>query len=249
MIIRSIFSNWVGLAVTGVISIFLTPFMIHRLGNFEYGMWVLVGSLLDYYGLLGLGMRTAVFRFVSQFKGSVERDALDKTFVSSLFLTVITGLMVSAASLLLAFPLPAFFKVADAARPAFRWLIILLGFSIGITFPARLLGTYLSALQRWDLYNMAAILTTLLRALLIVFVLSRGFGIIGVGIVSLGIAVLSLLFHWILVRRADPEISVDVRRSSWLRIKELFRFGVHSSLIMVGDYLRFYSDSSVIGKG
>ena len=77
MIIRSIFSNWVGLAVTGVISIFLTPFMIHRLGNFEYGMWVLVGSLLDYYGLLDLGMRTAVFRFVSQFKGSGERDALD----------------------------------------------------------------------------------------------------------------------------------------------------------------------------
>ena len=103
MIIRSIFSNWVGLAVTGVISIFLTPFMIHRLGNFEYGMSVLVGSLLDYYGLLDLGMRTAVFRFVSQFKGSGERDALDETFVSSLLLTVITGLLVSAASLLLAF--------------------------------------------------------------------------------------------------------------------------------------------------
>ena len=45
--LRNIFSNWFGLLVLGIISVILTPAMVHGLGNVSYGMWALVGSLLD----------------------------------------------------------------------------------------------------------------------------------------------------------------------------------------------------------
>ncbi len=45
--LRSIFSNWLGLVVMGVTSVILTPILIHGLGDFYYGMWVLFASTLD----------------------------------------------------------------------------------------------------------------------------------------------------------------------------------------------------------
>jgi hypothetical protein len=33
----------------------MSPFIVHHLGTSAYGMWVLVGSLTGYLGLLNLG--------------------------------------------------------------------------------------------------------------------------------------------------------------------------------------------------
>jgi O-antigen/teichoic acid export membrane protein len=75
--VRNIFSNWMGLIITGVISFALTPILIHGLGDFYFGMWILTTSILDYYGLLDLGIRTTLHRFVGRLKGMNEREALD----------------------------------------------------------------------------------------------------------------------------------------------------------------------------
>jgi len=45
---RNVFSNWLGLLITGAISVVLTPILIHGLGDFNYGMWILAGSVLEY---------------------------------------------------------------------------------------------------------------------------------------------------------------------------------------------------------
>ena len=62
--IRNVLSNWVALVVTAVISFVLTPILVHGLGHFYYGLWILVGSLVDYFGLLDVGIRTTLQRFV-----------------------------------------------------------------------------------------------------------------------------------------------------------------------------------------
>src|SRR5205085_8084888 len=71
-IATNILSNWVALALGMAVAFFLTPFVVHHLGNVAYGVWVLVVSLNSYMGLLDLGMRGAVIRFVS--KGATQNN-------------------------------------------------------------------------------------------------------------------------------------------------------------------------------
>ncbi len=52
--------------------LFLAPFVVHRLGNVAYGVWVLAISSVGYLNLLDLGMRSSVIRFVS--KGNTTQD-------------------------------------------------------------------------------------------------------------------------------------------------------------------------------
>src|ERR1700689_3881786 len=53
---------------------FLTPFVLHRLGSTQYGLWVLVGSALAYGSLLDFGILAAVIKYVATFQAQRSDD-------------------------------------------------------------------------------------------------------------------------------------------------------------------------------
>jgi O-antigen/teichoic acid export membrane protein len=53
-ILRNIASNWAGYAVNAAVTLVLTPFVLHQLGDARYGVWVLTSSIVGYYGLHGV---------------------------------------------------------------------------------------------------------------------------------------------------------------------------------------------------
>src|SRR5579863_710740 len=246
--VKNILSNWFGLLVSGAVSFLLTPLMIHHLGNLYFGMWVLAGSLLEYYGLLDIGIRMSLFRFVARAKGANQRAVLDGTMATALAITVATGSLLVLLIPGFVFLLPKFFSVAPSQIRVFRWLLSLVGLSLAFTFPAGVLGTYLAGLQRFDLYNFSGIVSTLLRACLLVAVLLHGWGAVAVAGVTLAVSAFSIFLNWILLGRADPDISIDWRQVSWAQAWELIHYGIYAFLNVAGEYLRSYTDSIVIAR-
>jgi len=236
---RSILSNWIGLVVLAASTVLLTPVMIHHLGAVDYGVWVLSSSVLDYYGLLDLGMRSAMFRYVALFRGGALRDEVDRTFSSALSLVTATAILIGGLSLGVARLLPRFVTLQATSPQVFSWLLFFLGTSVAIMFPTRMLATYISAHQRWDLYNAAGILSTITRAIVIVVLLKLGYGILAIAIATVVLAFLSLGQHIAFVRIADPQVRVNLRFISISRVRELFGFSIRSLLVSLGDYLRF----------
>ena len=114
-------------------------------------MWILASSVLDYYGLLDLGMRSAMFRYVSLFRGGSQREEVDRTFSSALLLVSLTALLIGLLSVVVAWILPRFIHVQGTTPRVFGWLLFLLGTSVAVMFPTRMLATYISAHNRWDL--------------------------------------------------------------------------------------------------
>jgi O-antigen/teichoic acid export membrane protein len=246
--IRSIFSNWVGMAVGAVVAFLMTPILIHRLGDFHYGMWVLVASMLDYYGLLDIGIRTTLQRYTARYRGSNEKEELNRTFATVMaFSSCIAGFIV-LLTLLLARVVPPFFKVSGSELSILSKVIILLGLGLALSFLNEVMGAYLCGLQRFDIFNAAGITTTLVRSGLLIAALHWGYGIIGCSIASLGVSVISLPFYWSLLRLADPHASIDVRKASWSKLRELSNFGFYVFVTQVGDLLRTRVDSLVIAR-
>lgn len=243
---RSILSNWFGLVVLAASTALLTPVMVHHLGAVNYGVWILASSVLDYYGLLDLGMRSAMFRYISLFRGASQREEVDRTFSSALFLVSLTAVLIGLLSVIVAWILPRFLHVQGTTPRVFGWLLFLLGTSVAVMFPTRMLATYISAHNRWDLYNAAGIANTITRAIAIVVILRLGYGILALAIVTVVVAFSSMGQHIVFLFIADPRVHVNRRLISFSRIRELFGFSMRSLLVSLGDYLRFYSDSAVI---
>jgi O-antigen/teichoic acid export membrane protein len=246
--LQSIFSNWVTLVVTGLISVILTPVLIHGLGDFHYGVWILVGSVLEYSSFVDMGLRTTLQRFVAKLEGVHQRKALNQTLATSLVLSVPVSLLVCLLAVIFASVLPNFFGLSAEAKPLFAKVIVLLGLSVAITLPARILGSYLCGLQRYDIFNLASIATVAIRAILLVAVLRLGYGVIACSAVTFVVAVLSLTVQWRLVCWADPEVSLCSGAASWAQARELLSFSIYVFLASMGDFLRFRVDSFVIAR-
>ena len=82
-IVRNTLMNSVSFAVLFISNLFLLPFIVHSLGKEYYGgIWVIIGTLTAYLGLLDLGTGTAFVKFISEYytKGCLlyTSDAADE---------------------------------------------------------------------------------------------------------------------------------------------------------------------------
>src|SRR5882762_5714592 len=93
VVARNVLTNWINYFLSGVISFFLSPFIVRHLGDTAYGVWVLLVSLTGYLGFLDLGIRGAVTRYVAKFHTEGNDKQASQT-VSSAF-----GLFLAAACL------------------------------------------------------------------------------------------------------------------------------------------------------
>src|SRR5271168_3272126 len=84
-ILKNVGSSWSGLAVNVAVGIFLSPFILHRLGDAAFGIWILIFSVTGYYGLFDLGIRSSVVRFVSKFSATNDAENLARVINTSLF--------------------------------------------------------------------------------------------------------------------------------------------------------------------
>jgi O-antigen/teichoic acid export membrane protein len=246
--LRSVLSNWSGLGVNALLSLLMTPILVHGLGSLYFGMFMLVASVLDSCGLLDFGLRTALFRFLARYRGSGERDELDRTFASGMAIAFCSAGLILLAATAAEYLLPRFFVVVAADRPVFRALILLLGGSVAAAFLSQILGSYLFAFRRFDFYNLNSALTGIIRAVLIVVALRLRGGVLAVAAITLGCSLLSLLTASQLVRIADPALAFSLRGVSRGRIRELLGFSGNAFLGTLGDQMRFFIDSVVIGR-
>ena len=67
--------TYVKIGVTNIVGLILTPYIIKSLGDSEYGLYVLVGSIIAYLGLMNLGINNATVRYVAKFKALEDKEA------------------------------------------------------------------------------------------------------------------------------------------------------------------------------
>ena len=73
-------------------------------------------------------------------------------------------------------------------------LVLVVGFSFAVAMPLQPSTAILSGLQRFDIINMAMLVTLLLRTVLLIVLLLRGYGLITMGLIFGASEVLTRLY-------------------------------------------------------
>lgn len=241
-------SNWAALAVNIVISFFLTPFIIHYIGKSDYGIWTLVGSIVGYYGLLGLGVANAITPYTARYIGQKDWQALGKFVNTALTYFTCIGLIALIASFALASPFASFFNISPDRFASFQHTMWLMGLASAIGFPATVFMAVIRGHENYVAVNFVVILGALLRTSLTVWLLFKGFGLLGAALALVMSETFSLGANAILFRTLAKHVKMRFFSGNWQMLRILLLYGSTAIVIVISEMLRFQIDSAVIGK-
>jgi O-antigen/teichoic acid export membrane protein len=245
--LRNVLANWGGFVCSAIISFFLSPFVVHHLGNSAYGIWILVSSLTGYLGLLNLGVRAAVTRYVAQYYAESKDQEASAVTSSALAIFLIAGIIAVLTSGIIALLIVPLFHVPVGFQFAARIVLILAGLNVGTALVSGVFGGVLAALHRFDLLNFVDVGNAVLSALTIVLVLSAGKGLIALALVNLLYAIAVGVANALAVKRIYPGLSIRFSKCDIDHLKLIFSFSIYSFLLQLSFNFIFYSDSIVIG--
>jgi O-antigen/teichoic acid export membrane protein len=246
-LVRNVFSNWVGFAVASLVSFFLSPFVVRHLGDSGYGVWALTMSLTGYLGLLDLGVRGAVTKYVAKFHAQEAHANTNKVVSSALAIFLAAGAIAIILSIGVAVPALRYFKIPTAFQFAARVVIVLTGINIAVSLVGGVFGGITAALQRMELKNAIEILITLFRTIAIIFALYHGKGLISMAIIQLSFSVFTGIANVVVAARLYPQFRIDFGECDKEHLKLIVSFSAYAFIIQISAFLIFYTDSLVIG--
>src|SRR6266550_4901303 len=226
-LLTGILMNWTAFAVSVIVSFFLSPFVVHRLGNIAYGVWVLANSSIAYMALLDLGMRGAVTHFVAKHQARGEHLESNRAVSVALAFRTLISLAVIVASLALAAFAAKIFRIPSNMWTAAQWAIVISGFNLSFSLVVGVFGGVLTALQRFGMANGLAIAQTLISAAATVWVLNRGYGIVPLAIMQLIVALILGIATIMICFRVYPELRLGLRFLDRSILPELWRYSFY----------------------
>jgi O-antigen/teichoic acid export membrane protein len=244
--LKNVVSSWAGLAVNIAVGFFLWPFILHHLGDEASGLWVLIFSVTGYYGIFDFGIRSSLIRYVSKFQATGEKEQLARLVNTSLFTYSCLGMVLVVATTVGAFYVDRLFHIPQDFLKQAQILFLMVGYSVALGFPLGISGGILEGLQSFYLINSTNIIATLLRAVLIIYVLWHGFGLLTVALITVSLpliasAVRALIAHRLLRIRYGWKY---VSRESF---RQVANYSSVTFLIIVAFQLRFKTDAVIIG--
>ncbi len=196
--------NWAAMAVDIVTAFLITPYLVKNLGERDYGIWILLGSVVVYMGLLDFGIRGAVARYVAFYRAKDDPGAVRAVVWSGLRLTAAAGGVVLLAAIGLdRLFVPVFHISADAA-PGLRLALWLMMLNMAVMLPLNLLEAILWGAQRFDRINQIGIPGTVCRVLASYWVIREGWDLVGLAASSLGLTLLLGVARFVTVLRVEP---------------------------------------------
>jgi O-antigen/teichoic acid export membrane protein len=217
-------SNAVRLLVSLVVAFFLTPFVVHRLGDAAYGFWVVVLSFVGYAGLLEMGVQPAVVRLVGFHRGSADWPQLSRVVSAALFFFGGVGLLAALVLALAVPPLVPLLVNEYTGFTALRTVMLLMAADVLILYLNYLFAGVLYGWQLYHAKNLIDIAALLANAALLVAFLTPGSLVWVAGCKALT-DLLALLATILLCRRSLPQVVFAPWRVRPGALRELLGFG------------------------
>ena len=244
--VKNVLANWAAFVVGTAITFVLSPFIVHHLGDTRFGLWGLIGSVVGYLGLLDLGIRVAVTRFVAFHEAKGDRPAVTRVVSTAMFLFVAGGILASLLGVVLAFVLPGAMHIpAEYTREAATAFAIG-GVTVGIALVGGVYGGVIAGLQRLTLLNALDLGSEIVRAASVLIVLKSGGNLVDLALIQLGVVTVRTLMYRVASWRLEPWLKVERAAFNRTTLREIFRFSTYTMILHVSAIFIFSSDAVVI---
>lgn len=234
------------MAVQMATAFIITPLLVHNLGKEQYGIWVLVFSVINYMSFLDFGMKQSLARHLPKYYAVKDYHKLNEVLNSGTFIySIIAGLTI-LGSLIVAFFFIDLLQIADNYIPAMRILLIMIGFNQALSF-FFMTGTAIGPFHRYDISNSIEILRIIGNTAAIIYFVNQGYGLITLGIITLITNIVNVTTRRIAQQKIVPQLKFGFSFVRKERVHELIGYSVFSFLIVIAYLTLLNADNVIIG--
>ena len=191
-------ANAFALAASVVVTLFTLPILVSGLGPVRYGIWVVTGTLVSYFGLLDLGLRAAVTTYVARDHAVGNHHGASATVSAGLFTRQWMGLAAVVVSLLIATVLARLLQIPPDLVWEARQALVACTVALAVSLIGGVFAAVLQAMNRQDVVATATITQTLIRAIGTVVLMRNGYSIMALAVLQV---VAELIANALIVQR------------------------------------------------
>lgn len=241
--------SYASMGIGYIISILYTPIMLRILGQSEYGLYNLVGSVVSYLGLLSFGFGSAYMRYYSRYK--VDKDEENIAKLNGMFLIIFSVISFIAifAGILLVFNVDLIFgnKLTINELSTARILMAIMIFNIALSFPASIFNSYITANEKYIFQKSLQMIKTLVNPMIMLPILLMGYKSIGMVVVTtiltITVEISNVIFSFNKLR-----IKFLFKKFNFELMKEIAVFSFYIFINMIIDQINWSLDKFVIGR-
>jgi O-antigen/teichoic acid export membrane protein len=201
------------------------PMYLHFLGYEQYGVWLVLSTVLTFAQLGNLGIGQAVMKLVAEEYGRNDLEAAQQYMASAIAILAVSGGVVLAAILLFRTPIVALFKLSEENARTVSWMLPYVACLSIYVFIVQAVNAMLSGFGRMDLANYAQTAGRLVGVLVAGLLLYLGTGIEGLLFGATAADVFTHGLSLALIRRVAPIRILRTRNLCLARMKGLLGFG------------------------
>src|SRR5690606_20228247 len=133
--------TYLKIGVTNIVGLILTPYIIRTLGDSEYGLYILVGSIIAYLGLMNLGINNATVRYVAKYKALKDKESEGIFLSTTMWLYLIISILIIFIGIGIYFNLDSIFakSLSPNEISKVKIMFVILVFNMAVALPG---GTY-----------------------------------------------------------------------------------------------------------
>lgn len=229
-------SNWIGFALTALITLLLTPFVLGKLGIERYGIWVLIMSFIGTYGMLDLGFRAGVNQFLIRSMAANDFSRASRVISTALIALSVVGAATLIATLLSAFLLPKVTSIPKETVFEAQICILLVGTAAAFQVIFAPFGAIFVALQRFDIVNIMGVSQRLVAAAGTVWALSMGYGLVGVAGAVASARIGADIVRCVVSLRMAPQLMISWANRDMTELRGIASFGLANFMIAVSEH-------------
>ncbi|MEQ1757828.1 MAG: oligosaccharide flippase family protein [Vicinamibacterales bacterium] len=225
VVLRNIAWNSAGVCVDLFAGFLVAPFLVRRLGVTSYGLWIVLGSLSGYFGLLDFGLRGSLGRELAFQRANNAWEKINRTFNSALAIYSLIGAVALAVAVVVTIALPWLFDLPVELIGTARLAMLLVGINMALSFPGQVFDGSLWAAQRFDLLNRIDISASVIRVALTFLLIDGPQDLVTLAGITLATWGGAGGAKAVVTFRLDRFLETHWRHVEWGAIRDLFSYG------------------------
>lgn len=231
-----------------LVALLYTPIMIRLLGQSEYGLYAMIGSLIAYFSVLDLGLGNAIVRYTSRNRAVGDKQIEAKLNGMFLILYLIIGILTILIGAIIYFYIDDIFTngLSTSELRKAKIMVIIITINFAFSFPLAIFGSIIQAYERFVIFKLVEIVRILAVPIITLPFLYLGFGsvamVVIVSVVNIGSLLFNLYycFKYIKIKFHFGKIDLTL-------LKEILGYSFFVFLGVIVDQIYWNTDQFILG--
>jgi O-antigen/teichoic acid export membrane protein len=246
---RGALLSYCTILVVNFSGLLLTPFIIRSLGNADYGLYLLIGSMAAYLGVLDFGLNNAVTRYVAQCAATGDRAQEARFLGAALVVNALAAVAIIGLGILFYANIDTWFSgTLDAGqRGKARLMLMLLVANVVVTVTSSMFIAVCAGRERFTVPKLINLARYLVRIALVLALLQRGGGAVALIALDTTLSLFAFLANAFYALRSIGA-RFSMRALNIHLVRKVLAFSAWTFLFAVIGQFQWQSGQIIIGK-